>query len=41
MPEKVRDEIARRVWTGASLIITDEGISHETGKGTDFVILTK
>lgn len=41
MPRTVRDEIARRVWTGASLIISDEGISHETGKGTDFVVLTK
>ncbi len=40
-PANVRDEIARRVWTGASLIITDHGISNETGRGTDFVILTK
>ncbi len=41
MPAKVREEIARRVWTGASLVISDEGISNETGKGTDFVVLTK
>ncbi|MEQ1613642.1 MAG: L,D-transpeptidase family protein, partial [Hyphomicrobiaceae bacterium] len=41
MPAKVHEEIARRVWTGASLVISDEGISNETGKGTDFVVLTK
>lgn len=41
LPPQVKEEIARRVWTGASLIISDHGISNETGKGTDFVILTK
>ncbi len=41
IPDKVRDEIARRLWTGGSLIISEHGISTETGKGTDFVILTK
>ena len=41
IPAKVREEISRRLWTGASLIISDEGISNETGKGTDFVVLTK
>ena len=34
-------EIGRRAWTGASLIISDHGISTETGKGTDFVVLTR
>jgi hypothetical protein len=34
-------EVGRRVWTGATLIISDHGISSETGKGTDFVVLTK
>jgi lipoprotein-anchoring transpeptidase ErfK/SrfK len=41
LPEHVREQIARRLWVGASLIISDEGISRETGKGTDFVVLTK
>ena len=26
---------------GASLIISDLGMSHETGKGTDFIVLTR
>jgi lipoprotein-anchoring transpeptidase ErfK/SrfK len=41
LPAKVKEEIARRVWTGASIVISDHGISHETGRGTDFVVLTK
>ena len=41
MPEEARKFITERLWTGASLIISDEGISRETGKGTDFVILTR
>jgi lipoprotein-anchoring transpeptidase ErfK/SrfK len=41
MPPQIREQIARRLWTGASLVISDEGISRETGKGTDFVVLTK
>lgn len=38
---KLAAEIARRLWTGATLIVSDHGISSETGKGTDFVILTR
>ena len=26
---------------GASLIISDKGIGGETGKGTDFIVLTR
>jgi hypothetical protein len=26
---------------GASLIISDLGLSYETGKGTDFIVLTR
>ena len=26
---------------GASLIISDLGMNHETGKGTDFIMLTR
>ena len=26
---------------GASLIISDEGLGRETGKGTDFIVLTR
>jgi hypothetical protein len=34
-------EIANRLWAGASLIISDQGIGSETGLGTDFVVLTR
>ncbi len=40
-PDNVRDEIARRAWVGASLVISDHGVSKETGRGTDFVVLMK
>ena len=41
MPDAAKAFIAERLWTGASLIVSDEGISRETGRGTDFVILTR
>jgi hypothetical protein len=33
--------IAERLWAGASLIVSDEGISNETGATTDFIVLTR
>lgn len=39
-PESARF-ISERLWTGATLIVSDQGPSHETGKHTDFVILTR
>jgi len=33
--------IGERAWIGASVTISDHAPSHETGKGTDFVVLTK
>jgi hypothetical protein len=33
--------IADRLWAGASLIVSDQGISHETGKYTDFIVLSR
>lgn len=41
MPDDIRQKISERVWLGASVIVSDLGISHETGKGTDFIVLTK
>jgi hypothetical protein len=41
IPEETRSFIADRVWIGASLIISDQGISSETGAYTDFVVLTR
>lgn len=38
--EPVRDRIARLLTAGASLAISDNGLGPETGKGTDFVVLT-
>jgi hypothetical protein len=40
IPADVRQLMAERVWPGASIIVSDFGLG-ETGKGTDFVILTK
>ena len=36
-----RKFVAERLWTGATLIVSDQGPSHETGRDTDFVILTR
>jgi hypothetical protein len=41
IPDEVRQRIGEMLIPGSSLIISDEGVSNETGKGTDFVILTK
>jgi hypothetical protein len=39
IPKDVRDRIADRLWTGASLIISDQPVSSETGAvGTDLTI---
>jgi lipoprotein-anchoring transpeptidase ErfK/SrfK len=38
---EVMDQLAEYVWAGASIIISDHGITHETGIGTDFIIETK
>jgi len=41
MPEETRKFISDKLWTGASLVISDQGISNETGKYTDFIVLTR
>lgn len=41
LPEATRRFIADRLWVGASLIVTEHGISGETGPGTDFIVLTR
>ncbi len=39
VPKDVRDRIGERLWTGASLIISDQPVSSETGAvGTDLTI---
>jgi hypothetical protein len=41
LPAATRRFIEDRLWTGASLIVSDEGISGETGSTTDFIVLTR
>ena len=41
MSEETRAFISQKLWTGASLIVSDQGISHETGTYTDFVVLAR
>ena len=39
IPAEVRARISQYVWPGSSLIISDEELSKETGKGTDFIVV--
>jgi hypothetical protein len=41
IPADVRDRISTLLTNGSSLTITDQGLGPETGKGTDFVTLTR
>jgi hypothetical protein len=41
LPPETRRFIEDRLWTGASLIVSDEGMSRETGATTDFIVLTR
>jgi hypothetical protein len=41
IPEDTSQRLAALAWVGASVIISDYGISGETGATTDFIILTK
>ena len=39
IPQEAADRIAEVISPGSSLIISDEPISKETGKGTDFIVV--
>ena len=41
IPSEVKERIATLMSNGTSLTITDQGLGPETGKGTDFVTLTR
>lgn len=41
IPQHALDRISEMMSPGASLIISDSGIGHETGQGTDFIVLTR
>lgn len=41
IPDAAQRQLSSLLTPGSSIVITDSGISNETGKGTDFVILTR
>lgn len=41
IPQEIRERIARMLTPGSSMVISDNGLGRETGKGTDFVVLTR
>ncbi len=41
VPQEIQDTIAELAKPGMSLIISDRDLSKETGKGTEFVVLTR
>jgi len=41
LSEEAKAFIEERLWAGASLIVSDEGLSNETGTYTDFIVLTR
>ena len=41
LDERTKTFIAERLWAGAVLIVSDQGISNETSTHTDFVVLTR
>jgi lipoprotein-anchoring transpeptidase ErfK/SrfK len=40
LPPEVVERVSKLMTPGASLIISDKGLGHETGRGTDFIVLT-
>ena len=40
IPQDVMERISGLLTPASSLILSDHGISHETGKGTDFIVVT-
>jgi L,D-transpeptidase catalytic domain len=41
LPKEAIDRIAELLSPGSSLIVSDQGNSHETGRGTEFIVLTR
>ena len=39
IPQNVADQISQLIVPGSSLIISDQGLGEETGKGTDFIVV--
>lgn len=40
IPADVRARLSQYVWPGSSLIVSDEELSKETGKATDFIVVS-
>lgn len=41
MSAEIKKRISERLWVNGSIVISDHGLGNETGKGTDFIVLTK
>jgi hypothetical protein len=41
IPEETLKRISEMLIPGSSLVISDKGLGPETGKGTDFIVLTR
>jgi len=39
IPAEIREQFSASFWPGSSLIVSDEGLSKETGNSTDFIVL--
>jgi len=41
IPQDVIDQISQLIVPGSSLIVSDQGLGPETGRGTDFIVVTR
>ena len=41
LPHDVVDRIGELLVPGSSLVLSDEGLGRETGRGTEFIVLTR
>jgi hypothetical protein len=41
IPEEILTRISELLTPGSSLVVSDQGLGPETGKGTDFIVLTR
>ena len=41
IPTEAMERIGELLMPGTSLVVSDQGISGETGRGTDFIVLTR
>jgi hypothetical protein len=41
MPQEAVDRISELLVPGSSLVIADDGLGRETGRGTEFIVLTR